>query len=237
MVDSRLFLFTVVRTLAATLLLSVAATVSAAPGFIAGSNITRGTSVAEISIRFACSVQYLGHLPVPEGDRLRIQLESTNACNGVSPTIAQSRQQHRPLDADKASLIEVDYDGDTAGGQILTLVFNESVRYEVIHGAVSNDMTVRVFFADSGRARAEASGASGIRVQSPPDKQSAYVINLSSSKQPHAPSEFPELENASGTNVFESEVVLAGTTWYRLRLGPFNSAVAAEAAASKLRAR
>lgn len=214
--------------LAGLVLLCIAPCAISAPGFISGSKVTRGNTIAEISIQFACSVEYVGHLPAGEGDRLRIQLESTQICNGVSPTIAQSREQHRPLDADKASLVDIDYDGDTASGQILTLAFSEVVRFAVVHSGASNNMTVRVYFKTLSAATPSRSGATSTRVPRPAEPQSSYVINLSSSRIPHAASEIQAAASSPDLKIFETEVVLAGVTWYRLRVGHFDSSAAAQ---------
>ena len=220
--------------LAGLVLLCIVSGANSAPGFISGSKVTRGNTIAEISIQFACSVEYVDHLPVGEGDRLRIQLESTQICNGVSPTITQSREQHRPLDADKASLVEIDYDGDTASGQILTLAFSEVVRFDVVHSGASNNMTVRVYFKNQSAATSSRSGATGTRVPRPAKPQSSYVINLSSSRIPHAASEIQSVAVSPELNTFETEVVLAGVTWYRLRVGHFDSSIEAQIELKKL---
>ena len=216
-------------------MLCAASGASYASGFIAGSNVTRGNTIAEISIQFACRVEYVDHLPANRGDRLRIYLESTAICYGVSPTVAQSRQQYRPLGADKANLLEIDYDGDTAAGQTLTLVFNEVVRFDVEHSGASNNMTVRVYLNKSGTTTPSKSGAAGVRVKRGPEPESKYVINLSSSRNSHAASDMPTVELLPGLKIYESKVILAGVTWYRLRLGHFKNSAEAQVELTKLR--
>jgi len=223
--------------LAGLVLLCIASGAFSAPGFISGSKVTRGNTIAEILIQFACSVEYVDHLPVGEGDRLRIQLESTQICNGVSPTIAQSREQHRPLDADKAGLVEIHYDGDTASGQILTLAFSEVVRFDVVQSGTSNHMTVRVYFKNQGAATRSRSGAISARVARAAEPESSYVINLSSSRVPHAASEIQAVAVSPELSTFETEVDLAGVTWYRLRVGHFDKSVEARIELEKLRDR
>ncbi len=220
---------------AAVVLLGLASTSIAASGFIVGSNIKRGTNIAEISIQLACAVEYVDHLPTGRTDRLRIQIEATTLCNGVSPTIAGSREQHRPLDADLARLVEISYDGDTPSGQSLTLTFSEDVSFEVVHGGTTNDMVVRVFLNKVAERPPQASGASGVRVERQPEPESSYVINLSSSEVHHAASVMQAVTTGPGQKLFESEVVLAGTTWYRLRLGYFSNTADAQAQLAKLR--
>lgn len=221
--------------LAGLALLCLAPGAFAAPGFVAGSKVTRGNTTAEISIQFACRVEYVDHLPANRGDRLHIQLESTTICTGVSPTVAQSRQQYRPLGADKAKLLEIGYNGGTAGGQRLTLAFSEVVRFEVVHSGVSNNMIVRVFLNQPGTTTPSKSATTSVRVQRSPAPAPEYVINLSSSRNSHAPSDMPTVELLPGLRIYESEVVLAGVTWYRLRLGHFKKITEAQVQLTKLR--
>ena len=44
----------------------------AGPGFIAETNVQRGSVYAEVGIRFRCGVQYLGHDPSAASDVVRI---------------------------------------------------------------------------------------------------------------------------------------------------------------------
>ena len=223
------------RRLTGLLPLFVASGVFAAPGFIAGSRITGDASFAEITLELACAVQYVDHMPAVSGARLRIHFQPTTVCVGVSPSVARSRQQYRPLDADKANLIEVFYEGNTAGVAMLTLVFDNPVRYEVVSQGTSNDVIVRVQLSATAETTPKAvSGNVGVRVQRQPEPEPAYLINLSSSRRPHAPSDIPNLDLQPGTKLFESEVYVAGVPWYRLRLGPFKSSSEARAALDDL---
>jgi tetratricopeptide (TPR) repeat protein len=217
------------------LLLFLTSGAFAASGFIVGSSIKRGTNIAEISIQLACAVEYVDHLPTERTDRLRIQIESTTICNGVSPTIASTRELHRPLDADRAKLVEISYDGDTSAGQSLTLTFTEDVSFEIVHQGTTNDMVVRVYLNQVVERPVPETRAPSVRVTRTPDPQSLYVINLSSGRVQHAESEIQALTATPGLKVFESEVVLAGITWYRLRLGYFKTSADAQAQLAKLR--
>lgn len=228
------------RLLRATLVLALffAHGAFAASGFISGAQITRNASDAEISIRLACVVQYVDHFPADRGERLRIVLQPTGVCSNAAPTIAGSRQQYRPLAADEASLVELDYEGDAAGGPLLTLVFSDPVHFDLLSTGPSAEIRVRVHLDESAAAAAKASsGATGVRVRRQPEVDSPYVINLSSSRRPHAASDIPALTVPSGTRLYQSEIELAGVTWYRLRLGPFTSTGDAEGELRKLRDR
>jgi len=209
----------------------------AAPGFIASAQVTGGAYMAEISVEFACVVEYIDHLPARQGERLRIQLRATPVCNGVAPTITATRQQFRPLHADTAHLVEIDYDGDVAAGPTLTLVFSEAVHFSVAEQPPSRHLTVNVLRLDTSAAALPqaAPGAPGVRVTHPAAPDIPYLVNLSSSRTPHTAADMPTLAPEPGTEVYETAVELAGSSWYRLRVGPFESTAAAEAAASAYR--
>ena len=206
----------------AALHLCIAAPVFAASRFITGAHVSSDDSVATITVEFACKVEYIDHLPVSRGNRLRVQLEPTQICAGASPTIAQTHEQYRPLNADEARLLELDYDGELASTPVLTFVFSDAVRYEVSYSGGRDSIIVKVQLDSAVPAPAASSGASGVRVPSPAQAPQSYVINLSSSRTPHTATD-RILSNASpGLEVFETEVVLGGVTWYRLRLGTFD---------------
>lgn len=223
------------RLVAGILLLFIMSSAFAASGFIVGSNIRSGTNIAEISIQLACAVEYVDHFPSGETDRLRIQFESTTICNGVSPAVALTRELHRPLDADLAKLIEISYDGDTPSGQSLTLTFSEDVSFEVVNRGTTNDMVVRVFLNKVVEDTVVASTTTTSRVVREPESPVSYVINLSSSRTSHAASEMQAVTTPPGLKIFETEVQLADTTWYRLRVGNFDNAADAQTQLAKLR--
>ena len=208
--------------------------VAAASRFVTGASISSTDTIATITVDFACKVEYLGHLPVSRGNRLRVQLEPTSICAGASPTIAGSREQYRPLNADEARLLELDYDGDLSSTPTLTFVFSDAVNYEVSYSGGRDRIVVQVHLDTAVPAPVASSGASGVRVPAAPRAPQTYVLNLSSSRTPHTAAD-KMLQNISpGLQVFETEVVLGGVTWYRLRLGTFASSDAARAELARL---
>jgi len=130
------------------LLVFAASPASAGPGFIASSRVSidesGAESLASIGIHFNCKAQYLRHDPLNSGDRVRIFLEPTGICNGVSPLVAESRSRLRPFNADSAHLIELEYDGDNAAGPVLILSFSQPVAFDVDMSGISFDVVVHV---------------------------------------------------------------------------------------------
>jgi len=80
------------------------------PGFIDRSRVSGDASAARIEVSFNCKAQYLRHEPQDGGDLLRIYLDPTSVCNGVSPLVANTRALLRPLNADLAHLTDLEYD-------------------------------------------------------------------------------------------------------------------------------
>lgn len=225
-------------TLAAGLVLLLGCpTVFGAPRFVTGATVSSDEDVAVITVQFACKVEYLSHVPVNRGNRLRVQVDPTTICAGVAPSLARTQEQYRPLNADAAKLMEINYDGELSSDSTLTFVFSDAVRYSVSHSGGKNRIVVRVQVDEAtSTAGPLSSRSAGVRVPRAPEKPQTYVINLSSNQNSHTVAD-RVLNNASqGLKVFESEVDLAGVTWYRLRLGTFNSAEAARAELNKLRA-
>jgi tetratricopeptide (TPR) repeat protein len=209
----------------------------AGPGFIAESRVERGSVYAELAVRFRCDVQYLGHDPSAAGDVLRIRLESTPVCSGAAPSIADIKEQHRPLSADSASIESIEYDGESPGNRILRVNFSERVRFDVRTGAERNAIYVRIFAQATSDSAEPASDAAPTRLQRQhvvpePD----YVINLESWQRPPATADMPKIALAAGKRVFVSETEIDGTTWYRVRVGYYASAEEAARALAGLRA-
>jgi len=222
-----------VTALAASLLL-LAAPSHAGPGFIASSQVSKGSVYTEVSLQFRCNVQYVDHDPSGESDVLRIRLETTTVCAGAPPTVALSREQHRPVAADDALLDSIEYDGQTSGGEYLRLNFVEDVRFDVVQDNRSNWITIRVFSTQEKPAAAAAAPADAGRrmVRRAAEPGPRYVINLESRERPPATADFPAVALPDDKKLFVSEATIDGTKWYRIRVGYYASA---EEAARELR--
>jgi hypothetical protein len=220
----------------AVLLLCSTATVHGATRFVTGATVSSDEDVAVITVQFACKVEYVSHLPVSRGNRLRVQIDPTTICSGVAPSAARTQEQLRPINADAANLLEIDYDGAVSAMPSLTFNFSHVVRYEVSYSGGQNRIIVRVHTDEVvAAAPPRSSGAAGVRVKSDLELPRIYVINLSSSRSSHTAGD-RILENvAPDLKVFETEIELAGVIWYRLLLGTFDSSDAAHTELAKLR--
>ena len=217
--------------------LLLAAKAQAGPGFIAETQVTRGSVYAEVDIRFRCGVQYLGHDPSAASDVLRIRLETTTVCTGAAPSIADIRELIRPMSADDASIESIEYDGESPGDKALRINFSERMRFDVRPGADSNSLLVRVFNETATEAAATAGGATSTRLQRRPVVPGPdYVINLESWQRPPATADMPAIALPKDKRVFVSEARIDGETWYRVRVGNYASAEEAARALAELRA-
>ena len=219
---------------ALTVALLVAAPAQAGPGFIAASQVKKGGVYTEISLQLRCNVQYAGHDPAGASDVLRIRLETTTVCAGSPPTVALSREQHRPIAADDAFLDSIEYDGQTPGGEYLRLNFVKDVRFDVVQDNRSNWITVRVFSTqpEPPSEVAAPSDSSRRMVRRAAEPAPQYVINLESRERPPATADLPVVALPEDKKLFVSEAMIDGTKWYRIRVGHYTSA---EEAARELR--
>ena len=219
--------------LAAALTLFAAPIAFAGPGFVGNSRVTvdesGDESLASIDIRFNCKAQYLGHDPSAGGDRLRIYLEPTTICNGVSPLVAETRSRTRPLNADGAHLVDLIYDGNESGGPVLTLNFSEAVTFDVSMAAVAFELTVTVrretLIQHESTAISSTLAHRQVIHAKPPAPN--YVINLISLRRAPTIADALGLALAPDQRLFYSEAVVDGVVWYRLRLGDFDSPASA----------
>jgi hypothetical protein len=208
----------------------------AAPGFIAGSFIDGDEHTARMSVQFRCGVEYLGHEPSDHGDNLRIRLDSTRICTGAAPSIARNREQHRPIGADAARLLSLEYDGDSPAGKILRLDFSEDVRFDLVESLNDNTITIHITFdADAPLEEQAESTSTSRQVNRSAPANTKYVINLESSQRPPATADFPSLALEDDTEIFVSEAIIDGQTWYRMRVGYFASAEEAATVLRKIR--
>lgn len=215
-----------IRWLTCILLLVATQSVSAAPGFIASSGVSGNDSVANIEVNFNCKVEYLQHEPPGRSDRVRIRLDPTTICNGVSPVVAESRGRYRPVDADSAHLIDLEYDGESAAGSVLTLSFSEPVTYTVEASTVSFQIVVQVHL-DATKAAAASEQKPTVKHRQVVREQEAtpeLVINLLSFDRVPTVADVPDLPLTAGQRIFYTKVEVDDATLYRLRLGTFKSA-------------
>jgi tetratricopeptide (TPR) repeat protein len=208
----------------------------AAIGFVSGTKVSRVGDLAVITVSFNCNVAYLGHEPRGIGSQLRLQLEPTSVCTGVSPLAAITQERHRPASADLAKLIDIEYDGESSAETLLRFNFSEDVSFGIEPFTSARHVIVRVNLnPKQNSAAAPVSRQVSRRVQRPQPPPARYAINLQSSERPPATADFPVLDLRGGLQLMVTEVVIDGKTWHRLRVGYYDSSDAAARALATLR--
>lgn len=186
---------------------------------------------SHIEIRFNCKAHYEGHDPAGSGDRLRIRLEPTSICNGVSPAVVAGGSRSRPFNADAVFLSDLEYDGSNTAGPLLILNFSKPMQFDVEMTDVSFELTVRVRAARAPVATTNIDAVPATiqhrRVVRPEPETARFVINLASMQRVPTAADALSVQPAAGRRLFYSEAVVDGATWYRLRLGDFDTAAEA----------
>ena len=212
--------------LACAAILLVGAEAIAAPRFISSTRLATDDTGATLSVEFNCKVTYLRHTPDAQGDRVSIELDPTTICNGVSPQASQSRSRLRPLNADSVYLVDVEYDGESLAEPTLMLNFSKPVSFKVMtRTPVSFRIDIRIEpdAASIDSQGAESSSAQHRRVEHDKPAPVPYVINLASFQRTPTMADASGIAVPNGRRLFFSEKLIDGVTWYRLRLGDFES--------------
>jgi len=215
------------------LLVAMSVTAFAAPDLVATSRITGDLNASSIEINFACQVEYLQHEPMGESDVLRVYLDPTTVCNGVSPTVADVNGRYRPANSDIARLVDIEYDGDSAATSVLTLNFDSPVRYTV----ESPSLTFRIIVSvrptvAAGTIVEERPNVLHRQVDRPPPETPDYAINLLSFQRVPTIADITNISVAANQRIFYTAVSIDGVPWYRLRVGNFGSEEEARIAVS-----
>jgi tetratricopeptide (TPR) repeat protein len=223
-------------------LLICASAANAAVGFISSSQVRSGAVFSEVSLQFRCNIHYVDHDPPGRSDVLRIRIEPTAVCTGAPPTVALTKQLHRPMSAQDAWLDSIEYDGDSPGNEYLHVTFTDDVRFDVQGGNGDNTLVIRVFPPETEAALAPAADAivgrdSSSLVQREAGPLPRYVINIESMNRRPTTAELPDIELGGDARLFVTEATIDGVKWYRVRVGYFDNAESASQQLRSLRER
>jgi len=226
-----------IQPFAVLVLLAACVPTLAATGFVAGSKVSRVGDLAAVTITFNCDVQYIEHDPESSGSQLRLRIEPTPVCTGVSPTAAISQERFRPASADLAKLVDIEYDGESTAGPILRLNFDEDVNFAVDPFTSARNVIIRVRLGPVQQPAAvtpdDRPASRMTRRDQAPDVR--FVINLQSSERPPATADLPKIDLEPGLELMVTTAEIDGRTWHRIRVGYYESADAAARALSVIR--
>jgi tetratricopeptide (TPR) repeat protein len=105
--------------------------------------ITEKGPCATIRVGFSFPVRYVKHFPPVSGAELRIQFEPI-AVSPADRKLLFTRRSVRVPRSEIASLVEVVYEGDVAGGPFLTLVFSRPRRFTAEQGGDFRSLVIIV---------------------------------------------------------------------------------------------
>ena len=211
---------------------------------------------AIVTINFNVRVQVVSHFPEKSGRELRIQLRSLDRAVGANAL----RESLRPPPGVQA-LRDIEYEGDSSRGEMLSLFFNRNVSFRVAPGV--RPQTVLISISESGDACAAGQDADGTgatpqvpqsgaiavnppatappaaaaRTVIPPGiaiPQGLYVVNVLSQSSPLADLPAAQVRRLSDYVSYETQFERDGLTFHRLRVGFFLTREQAEAARAKL---
>ncbi len=165
-------------------------------------------------------------------------MDPTSICNGVSPNVARSQTRIRPFNAESAKLLEVEYDGESSDEAVLTLIFSESVEFEVNMSSLSFDVAVSVGQSADGILPLDSAldpKPLHRLVEQPKTATADWAVNLMSLQRTPTVADVPQLQPAVGETIYYTEVLVHGKNWYRVRLGNFDTAALASQSMRLLR--
>jgi tetratricopeptide (TPR) repeat protein len=173
---------------------------------------------ADISVQFNCPLRYLTHSPGAEGREVRIQLQPLPTCS-VQPGAEIAGEL--PSVMGGASIIDaVRVESDVPGQLTLVFNFKKTERFVLAQGVDPRTLRIRLFDRARGRGK--------ILVGEPADNVATFAVNLDSQPRSIDPAAVALAERRLKVQIFTSETIVDGQTWYRLRAGPFDRRVDAE---------
>ena len=194
---------------------------------------------ATVTIGFNFTIRVESYFPGDRGDHVRINLKpiEVGRVNGA----VRSREELRPPSSEIAGIQEIQYDGDSPTGPILTVTFNRDRHFHVEQGADFSSVVVKV--ADAPIAEACASSrkslrtgpdagipakradAASILLNAPEsiDANAVYALNLLSQTAAIDGAKLADTPAMEKYAVYTVRYEENGLTWNRLRLGFFKT--------------
>jgi hypothetical protein len=169
----------------------------------------RGDQV-DISIVFGCSLRYVSHMPASEGDSLLLRFTPQSDCGNLAGALGSmpplvAVQAVRSIEANQPVLNQVE----------ILVQFAKSERYVLAPTADGRGVRIRLLRPNAGNGSVLVYEKNG-----PP---ASYAVNLDASQQRFDAAAIEAATRATGNPVYVSESTLGDQTWYRLRIGPFDS--------------
>lgn len=187
------------------------ATAQSASRLIDGVEASERLGHTDISVLFGCGLRYVSHTPASEGDSLRVRLVPLPNCGPlVTGALAAP-----PSLGDVKDVRSIDVETLAGNDLYVTFQFASKERYVLAPTADSHGLRIRLLRPETDRSHIVVFDKNG-----PP---ATYAVNLAAAEQPFAADEIARAKQETGTAAYISEYRLGDRTWYRLRVGPFES--------------
>jgi hypothetical protein len=230
---------------------------SAAAQLIEDIRVTRSGNMATVTIDLACPMRFQSDIPTGDGLMLEVRVAPLEDCRQLGIGSGFASERTRPVGGQLAHLLEVEYESLGLGDNLIMFHFDRPVEYEVEQrgGLRSILLTIRLDPSSEAliesvperplgslpaattepqpRGSATSRPPAKIRVREP-GSVADYVINLQSTRESVSQSLPHSLDVPADRVLYVSKAEIDGTTWYRLRLGFFESEAEAREALEQL---
>ncbi len=222
--------------------------------FVQDIQVSRTDTVAEIVVELACPMRFLADDGGNAGIIVEVRVAPFESCRQLGLGTGVASEAYRPVGGQLARLNEVEYESLGLGDNFLFFRFDRAVTYSITQRSDLRQLVLTVNLADtpvpapaaapSGAltepgtrpASAAASGRPPITIRERAPQTSAdYVINLLSIQDSVPRAAIDAIQAPEGRSIYVSETALGAQTWYRLRLGFFESEAQAQAVLEPLR--
>lgn len=224
--------------------------------FVEDVRISRRGDEATVTIALACPMRFRSDAAAPGGAALEIRIAPLDGCRQLGAPDGIASELYRPAGGHLAHLVDVEYEALGLGESLLLLGFDRRVDYRVAQRGDLRTLELRVRVADDGELLVPAApeplpperGENAQAAQRTPERAplaprvrtpavvADYVVNLQSTREPVPPAATAAVPVPPGRRLYVSTTIVAGVTWYRLRLGFFASEADARAALGALAA-
>ena len=172
----------------------------------------------DLTVQFACSMRYLSHASTQYGESTTIRLMLGPDCG--APT--QAIPPELPLVGGGAGIVRGARVESWMPGEI-TLRFDFVRPESVVVMPLTSGFGLRLRLLHTATHR----GSVRLAAPRPP---SGYSVNLESARTPFAAATVQAAARSLGIQAYVSRTAVDGVAWYRLRIGPFDTRAAADAA-------
>jgi hypothetical protein len=222
--------------------------------------ISRNQDQAEILIELACQMRFQADVATQGGALLELRVAPFDTCRQLGIGQGVSSELYRPIGAQIAHLVEVEFESLGLGDSLVMLTFDRPVQYSVTQGATLRSVRIVIDLAEAPLSRAvplepppdvppdapSSAADAEPRISRPgrdplsvrviaPSTTADYVINLQSTREPPGPALADLVPLDPGQRLYVSETRVDGQVWYRLRAGFFASEADARLAAEPLK--